>query len=222
MSIVDPHNLDLLTSWLALRFETEPRNIRLSLRAPLAHQSKRWYDLWVQDDHLILKEYLKQAEFLSGPKFEFEALQLLEPLAIAPEPIFWSKQAPGEPGPIVVYRFLKGQMWDRQKPTGTQLERLANLYLRVHDQSRPELWTSRGLTQIEQLKEIFLPRYEKNIQAYERWALAHFPVAVETMAPNERLRRNLARAIAWPNDSFEAELADFSGLSFFPEPALNA
>jgi hypothetical protein len=42
---------------------------------------------------------------------------------------------------------------------------------------------------------------------------------VNDMPPNQRLRRYLARAIAWPSDDFSAILAALEALQFFPDPS---
>jgi aminoglycoside phosphotransferase (APT) family kinase protein len=43
---------------------------------------------------------------------------------------------------------------------------------------------------------------------------------VNDLPPNQRLRRYLARATAWPSDDFSAELAALESLRFFPEPSV--
>lgn len=40
---------------------------------------------------------------------------------------------------------------------------------------------------------------------------------INDMAPNQRLRRYLARALAWPKTEFTGELDALAGLTFFPE-----
>jgi len=121
-----------------------PAGIAISLRQPLDHQSNLLYDVRFGARHLILKEYRKPHEFAEAPVREFRALELLEPLDIAPSPIL-IQAAPDPPlGPVVVYEFMEGSMWDRQCPTASDLAALAEVWLRLHAVEKAGLWFSRG------------------------------------------------------------------------------
>lgn len=161
--------------WLAQLLGVESSAIRLKLRAALAHQSNRLYDLWQGTEHLILKEYLRPAEFSTGPKFEFQALTHTRPLDIAPEPVYWTEQHDAHRRPVVIYRYMDGKMWDRTKPGPTELSKLLAMYLSLHDMQWPEMWLSRGITQAKQLREIIVPRAKSTLTLYQHWVTDHFP-----------------------------------------------
>jgi hypothetical protein len=95
-------------------------------RPPLDHQSNRLYEVWADDRHWIVKEFLKPAEFSEAPLREWWALELLAPLDIAPRPVLFQPASPPL-GPLVVYEFMEGQMWDRRKPTAMDLAQLAEV-----------------------------------------------------------------------------------------------
>src|SRR5581483_685029 len=121
-----------LTALLARVTGCPPCEVRVTLRAPLEHQSNRLYDGWAGGRHLILKEYLKPSEFQTAPVREMRALELLAPLDVAPRPVWFEPQRPPERGPIVIYEFLEGTMWDRRRPSAVELAALAALWLKVH------------------------------------------------------------------------------------------
>jgi hypothetical protein len=57
-------------------------------RPALPHQSNRLYDVWIDGQHVIAKEYLR-ADRQGAPQHEYAALQRLEHLDLAPKPVFF-------------------------------------------------------------------------------------------------------------------------------------
>ena len=98
----------------------------ISLRKPLDFQSNRLYDIWADRSHFIAKEYLKPNEFEAAPLREYQALRLLSSLDIAPQPIYYEPST----GPIVVYEYMEGEMWDRRVPTAADLSKLKDVWLK--------------------------------------------------------------------------------------------
>ena len=147
--------------------------IRLSLRPPLSIQSNRLYDVWAGDRHLILKEYLKEPEFEDAPRREYNALQLLEPLDIAPRPLY---RQPPKPtlGPVVLYEYMEGHMWDRKRPSAHELGQLAELWLQVNALPTEDLWLSRGY---ERPLSDLLTRFHTVFCAYQDWTETTYPPA---------------------------------------------
>ena len=141
---------------------------QISVRPPLTFQSNRLYDVWVNGRHLIAKEFLKLEEEPDAPAREFRALQLLEPLDIAPRPVFYDSEI----GPIVVYEFMDGEMWDRKRPLPHELAQLAQLWTNMHAISTEELWLARDqymlLTALES-------RFRDSFERYAEWTAVAFP-----------------------------------------------
>jgi len=135
---------DHLRSVLACAIDVSPLAIQISPRPPLDHQSNRLYDAWADGRHLILKEYLKPQEFAEAPAREFHALELMAPLDIAPRPILIRAQPELPLGPLVIYEYMEGDMWDRQRPATADLAALAEVWLRMHAVQQEDPWLSRG------------------------------------------------------------------------------
>lgn len=154
--------------------------IKAALRPPLDHQSNRLYDVWAGDQHLIAKEFLKPDEWQDAPLREFQALELLTPLDIAPLPIAYIQPHATTRGPIVLYEFMEGEAWDRHRPTAAELAQLAEVWLTINatsvdasiDASTDDLWPSRG--QDRSLDEIEA-RFQADLQIYADWVEAEFP-----------------------------------------------
>jgi len=147
--------------------------VRVAIRQPLSIQSNRLYDVRAGHQHLILKEYLKEPEFEDAPRREFAALQLLEPLDIAPHPLY--RQPPKSPlGPIVLYEYLEGTMWDRRQPSAQELTQLADLWLQINSLPTEGLWMSRGY---ERSLTDTLARFHTTFCAYRDWVEAAYPLA---------------------------------------------
>jgi aminoglycoside phosphotransferase (APT) family kinase protein len=103
----------------------------------MAHQTNRLYDVRAGDRHLIAKEYLSPIE-RDGPAIEYTALRLVQPLDVAPQPVFFDPAV----GRVVVYAFLEGQMWDQRIPSAAELEALADLWVRVTGLPTDGLWVA--------------------------------------------------------------------------------
>jgi hypothetical protein len=136
-------------------------------RPPLNFQSNQLFDVWQNGRHHIAKHYLKTDELADAPRREFEALQLLAPLDVAPQPVFYDPAL----GPVVIYEFLEGTMWDRTPPTAVQLHQLADLWLTLNDLPPDGLWLSRGM---ERTMQDVSAMFHSYLQNYETWAAEHF------------------------------------------------
>jgi aminoglycoside phosphotransferase (APT) family kinase protein len=168
--------------------------VRISLRPPLDHQSNRLYDVWAGGRRLILKEFLKPDEFHAAPLREIRALELLASLDIAPQPVFYHPPAPPL-GPIVVYEFMQGEMWDRRRPSAAELTRLAEIWLEMNAASGENLWLSRG--QERSFDEIEAG-FRALIRAYADWVAVQFPSgqkAVELVEALLESRRAVVREL---------------------------
>lgn len=86
-----------------------PLDNEITIRSAASHQSNRLHDVYIEAQHLIAKEYLR-ADRPEAPRHEYEALRRLRSLQLAPEPVFFDVSV----GPVVVYRYMEGQMWDRR------------------------------------------------------------------------------------------------------------
>lgn len=145
--------------------------INISLRTPLEYQSNRLYDIWTSDRHLIVKEFLKPAEFQHAPAREFQALKLLSPLDIAPQPVLFRPPATPPLGPLVVYAFMEGEMWNRRRPAATELAQLAEIWLKMNSVPTESLWMSRGYDRsFDEIEASFRAFF----QAYATWVEAEF------------------------------------------------
>lgn len=150
----------------------DPAAVHIAPRLPLDHQSNRLYDVWASDHHLIAKEYLQPDEFCDAPIREYRALELLRPLHIAPTPVHYEPSTTPALGPIVVYEWMEGEMWDRHRPTETELAQLADVWLRMHTVSVEGLWPSRGYDRpLHEVETSFRARF----QTYAGWVEAEFP-----------------------------------------------
>ena len=143
-------------------------SIRVVLRPALAHQSNRLYDIWADGTHAIAKEFLHPDELQDAPLREYQALQLLRPFGIAPVPIFYDSRL----APIVIYGFLEGTMWDRQRPTPQMLGLLAERWLQLTSIPPEQLWPSRNA----QLSfHVIVDRFRSGLGQYAYWAQQNFP-----------------------------------------------
>jgi aminoglycoside phosphotransferase (APT) family kinase protein len=131
----------------------------------------------VDGAHLIAKEYLRTDE-PDAADHEFRALRLVEPLDIAPKPVFFDPPL----GRVVVYAFLEGSMWDRRPPAPAELARLAELWIELHALPATGLWLGRG--QAQSWAEI-MARLRAPVQAYSEW--------VDNQAPSHRRAAHLCR-----------------------------
>jgi thiamine kinase-like enzyme len=140
-------------------------SLTVTPRPPLEIQSNRLFDVRVGSRHLIAKEYLQRGELDSAPLREYQALQVLAPLDIAPQPLFYESSL----GPLVVYEYLPGQMWDRQRPSPSNLSRLAETWLKI--QALPVNWLARGTERsLEEVEGGFFSQF----QIYREWTTVEF------------------------------------------------
>ncbi len=167
--------------------------VHLTLRPPLEYQSNRLYDLRAAGRHFIAKEYLKPDELETAPAREFQALHRLAELDIAPRPIFY------DPGlaPVVVYEFMAGEMWNRQRPSPAQLGQLAALFAQLHSISTEGLWTSRAYEQTLAARKMGI---KASFQGYAAWA--------ET-APHLQPLVEICDGLLLKYDLIAQELADY-------------
>lgn len=142
--------------------------VQLSPRPPLDYQSNRLYDLWVKNQHWIVKEFLRPAEWQDAPRREFGTLEILAQLEIAPRPVFYDPAV----GPVVIYEYMPGEMWDRRRPTARDLALLAELWLKMGEVSTDRLWVSRGMERT--VKEAYAS-FETSFRMYANWTEAEFP-----------------------------------------------
>lgn len=155
-------------------------DIQVSERKRLDYQSNNLYDIHFADTHWITKEFVKENERAYSPKREYDALNLLVPLDLAPKPIHFLP-FPDEPQPIVIYEFMAGQMWNRTAPSIDDLKNLAQIWLITHQATQDNLWLSRGWDLDLSDK---LARHHKFYEHYFTWAEAHYPQGI---APAKRV-----------------------------------
>ena len=146
--------------------------IRVARRPPLTHQSNRLYDAWADERHLIIKEFLKPDELHDAPLREARALELLAPLDIAPRLVCFQASFTPALGPIVVYEWMEGEMWDRRRPSGQELTQLADTWLRMHALPPERLWISRGYERSLRESEAHL---RARFLAYADWVEVEYP-----------------------------------------------
>ena len=147
-----------------------PVALYLTLRPSLDHQSNNLYDVRANNSHWVLKEYLKEDEWEESPYREFEALKLLKPLGIAPRPFFFEPLSPSHK-PLVAYEFMEGEMWDRCRPSQSQLAQLAQVWLVMNSLPTENLWLSRGFDSLTSLES----RLQARAQQYRAWVESEFP-----------------------------------------------
>jgi aminoglycoside phosphotransferase (APT) family kinase protein len=157
-----------LTAFVAAATGQPPTAITLMPRAPLSIQANRLYDARIGARHLIVKEYLVADERLEAPAREFNALTLLAPLDLAPQPVFYQSAL----GPVVVYEYMEGAMWDRQPPTAAGLAQLADVWLKLNAVPTAGLWLSNGYSRSLAAS---LARLRSRLEAYAGWVAAQFP-----------------------------------------------
>ncbi|MFN8496156.1 MAG: phosphotransferase [Caldilineaceae bacterium] len=135
----------------------------IALRPALEYQSNQLYDVWANERHYILKEFLKPDEQAVAPLREFRALERLAALDLAPQPVFYE---PAQ-GPVVIYEYMEGVMWDRRRPTAAELAQLAEVWLAFNALPTADLWMSRGYERsLHQAGAWFY----RQLQTYAQWA----------------------------------------------------
>ena len=134
---------ETLEAALAEAIGSPASSMSVSIRPSLNSQSNHLWDVWVGKRHLIAREFLKPAEYQDAPVREYRALNMLAPMDIAPQPVLFRPLAETV-GPIVVYEFMEGEMWDRYRPTAAELCQLAEVWLGMNALPTADLWMSRG------------------------------------------------------------------------------
>ena len=172
--------------------------LRLTLRSPLDAQSNNLYDLLIGERHLVVKEFLKRDELLDAPAREHGALMRLAVHDIAPQPVFYDEAV----GPVVIYEFMPGTMWDRRVPSSGELSQLADLWLMQHALPTDGIWLSRG--QEQSVEEIGLA-IEGYFDRYAHWGASNFPNAHPTVALFPELLEQ-SRMVATELASFDPQL----------------
>ncbi len=166
--------------------------VEIALRPPLTYQSNLLYDVWAGGRHWIGKAYLRADEQQDAPRREYQALCRLQELDLAPQPIFYDPAL----GPVVLYEYLEGVMWDRRCPTAAELESLAQTWLRIH--AVPVDWPARTQRHsLQQAVALFAGRFH----AYAEWAQSAF-------APGLQAVRVCLQLL----EQRQAEIARLSGL----------
>jgi hypothetical protein len=128
----------------------------------MPHQANILYDVFGDGRHLIAKEFLSDMD-LDSPLNEYRALRLVEPLDMAPRPVFFDPDV----GQVVVYEFLEGVMWDRRVPSAAALAALADRWVELHALTIDGLWIGRG--QARNAPNL-VGRLRAPIERYVAWA----------------------------------------------------
>ena len=147
----------------------------LVLRRPLTYQSNHLYDLRAGRSHWIVKEFCKPDEFERAPRREYQALERLERLDIAPRPVFLSAEPRPPLGPFVVYEYMPGQMWDRRRPAAAELSQLADIWLQMAEMPVNDLLPARAY---ERSPDKAAAGWQRDFERYAGWAGVHFPAAL--------------------------------------------
>lgn len=156
---------EALTTEIAKAIGIKSTELQISLRKPLDFQSNRLYDILGNGLHFIAKEYLQPDELEIAPLREYKSLQLLSSLDVAPRPIFFEPTI----GPIVVYEYMEGEMWDRRTASATDLSKLMDVWLKVN--SVPADWVSRGS---ERSLQVIEQEFRHRLETYIDWSAAEF------------------------------------------------
>ncbi len=155
------HSIQIL---LAQTFQTIPDVVIITERPRLPIQSNCLYDVHIGDHHLIAKQFLRaETEPLAAVR-EFQSLQRLAPLGIAPLPILYRPGAV----PVVVYEFMDGVMWDRSRPQPLQLSQLAEVWTTLAQVETNSLVEANSNWRVSRIRDVFI--------SYAQWVEAQFPL----------------------------------------------
>jgi aminoglycoside phosphotransferase (APT) family kinase protein len=72
--------------------------------------------------------------------------------------------------PLVIYDYMPGEMWNRRRPTRTELAQLAAISLKISELSAGDLWLSRASQPASQAVASFRTTFE----TYATWVEAEF------------------------------------------------
>jgi thiamine kinase-like enzyme len=157
---------EIIKTEIAQSIGLKSDSLRITLRKPLDFYTNRLYDLCSDGRHFIVKEYLVVKELEVAPLREYCSLQLLAPLDIAPQPVFYDPTV----GPIVVYEYMDGEMWDRQPITSGHLQQLAEIWLSIN--TAPAGWLARGAERrVHEVEDRFL----QQLKRYRDWTIQEYP-----------------------------------------------
>ena len=188
-----------------------PGEITVHPVAPLDHQSNHLYEAWADGVVYMVKEFRKPDELYDAPTREYFAMEALSPLDIAPCPVAHIRPEELGPGqwPVVVYRRMEGEMWDRRAPSPADMTALARLWLAVHEVPVAGAPRARGIADgagrlLDRLPLIF--------QRYADWARKESPdclpmaraleeVGVRAEAATAELRRLPVRELYCRSDA---------------------
>ncbi len=177
-----------------------PGEIRIRPLAPLAHQSNHLYEARAEGVIYMVKEFRKPDELYDAPAREIFAMEALATRDIAPWPV--AHIPPGRLGPgqwpVVVYRRMDGEMWDRRAPTPADMQALARLWLTVSEVPIDEAPRARG---IADGAGRLLDRLPRILQRYADWAREAAPHCLP-----------MARALEQVGLRAEAAAAELHGL----------
>ena len=177
-----------------------PGEVRIQPIPLLDHQSNTLYEARAGGVIYMVKEFRKPDELHDAPAREMFAMEALAPLEIAPWPV--AHVRPGELGPgqwpVVVYRRMEGEMWDRRAPSPGDMEALARLWLAVHEVPVANAPRARG---IADGAGRLLNRLPSILQRYADWA--------REMAPH---CLPMARALGEVGARAESAAAELRGL----------
>ncbi|MBV9597223.1 MAG: phosphotransferase [Chloroflexi bacterium] len=140
-------------------------NCEITIRPAAPHQTNRLFDVRTGGKHLITKEYLR-ADRPDAPQNEYAALRRLAAFDLAPRPVFYDPSL----GPVVVYQYMEGSMWDRRIPSPAELRALAELWIRFHSLPIEGFWLSTRQTRSWNEVEA---RLRAPVQAYASWTERH-------------------------------------------------
>lgn len=160
-----------------------PTQVDLHLRSSLEYQNNHLYDIWANGRHLIAKEWTVPDRLHSAPEREFSALTRVASLDIAPRPVFYDPTV----APIVVYEYMDGEMWDRNKPSPQQLAQLADVWLAIHriEIDESDISASNEDAPVRQR----FHRYRHHFQRYQDWAANCFTPGLDVVPYCEELLR---------------------------------
>ena len=181
---------------LAARELSVPRsNLEVVLRVPVDHQTNRLWDVWCAETHFIAKEFIDRDPD-EGAEREFQSLQLLLPLGLAPRPIS-RVSAAAEHGPVVLYEFLEGLRWPRRPPSPEQLRQLAEAYIQINSLPTDGGWLAANMDIPLSYREA---AFRRTFEDYALWAKSAYPparLAAELcIKAIDRLRPNVAALAA--------------------------
>lgn len=156
---------ETLTTEIAKIIGVKSTELQVSLRKPLDFQSNLLYDIRGSNLHFIAKEYLKPDELTVAPLREYKALQLLSSFDIAPQPVFFEPDI----APIVVYKYMDGEMWDRRPVSAANLSNLVDVWLKINSVSVD--WISRGS---ERTLQAIGEELRQRLTDYLEWSSTEF------------------------------------------------